>query len=287
MTSIAAENAPGATEYILHHQTFLSNKAPHGIIDFSVINYDTVFFSVLLAVVFFGLFWWVARKATAGVPGLTQNIIEWIVETVDEQVRDSFHGTSRLIAPLALTIFCWVFLFNFMDLVPVDLLPAAARGAGLEHLKVVPSTDLNATFALSLTVFILIIFYSLKMKGVVGFISELTLQPFSAKNVFVQALLVPVNFILESVTFLARPISLSLRLYGNLYAGEMIFLLIAVLSLSHGLHALTSVGGWFGIIGQFILGFIWTGFHILIITIQAFIFAVLTVVYLSMAHEHH
>jgi len=284
---MAAEKAPGVTEYILHHQTFLSNKAPHGIIDFSVINYDTVFFSVLLAVVFFGLFWWAARKATTGVPGLTQNIIEWIVEKVDEQVRDSFHGTSRLIAPLALTIFCWVFLFNFMDLVPVDLLPAAARGAGFEHLKVVPSTDLNATFALSLTVFILIIFYSLKMKGVVGFISELTLQPFSAKNVFMQALLVPVNFILESVTFLARPISLSLRLYGNLYAGEMIFLLIAVLTLSHGLHALTSVGGWFGIIGQFILGFIWTGFHILIITIQAFIFAVLTVVYLSMAHEHH
>jgi F-type H+-transporting ATPase subunit a len=283
----AAEDNGGATEYILHHQTFLSNKAPHGIVDFSVINYDTVFFSVLLAAVFFGLFWAVARKATTGVPGLTQNIIEWIVEKVDEQVRDSFHGTSRLIAPLALTIFCWVFLFNFMDLVPVDLLPAAARGAGFEHLKIVPSTDLNATFALSLTVFILIIFYSLKMKGVVGFISELTLQPFSVKNVFVQALLVPVNFILESVTFLARPISLSLRLYGNLYAGEMIFLLIAALTLSHGLHALTSVGGWLGLVGQFILGLIWTVFHILIITIQAFIFAVLTVVYLSMAHEHH
>ena len=283
----AAESSGGATEYILHHQAFLSNKAPHGIIDFSVINYDTVFFSVLLALVFFGLFWSVARKATTGVPGKLQNFIEIIVGWVDGQVRDTFHGSSRLIAPLALTIFCWVFLFNFMDLVPVDLLPAAARGAGFEHLKVVPSTDLNATFALSLTVFILIIFYSLKMKGVVGFISELTLQPFSAKNVFMQALLVPVNFILESVTFLARPISLSLRLYGNLYAGEMIFLLIAVLTLSHGLHALTSVGGWFGIIGQFILGFIWTGFHILIITIQAFIFAVLTVVYLSMAHEHH
>ncbi|TLY67817.1 MAG: F0F1 ATP synthase subunit A [Gammaproteobacteria bacterium] len=283
----AAESSGGATEYILHHQAFLSNKAPHGIVDLSVINYDTVFFSVLLALVFFGLFWSVARKATTGVPGKLQNFIEIIVGWVDGQVRDTFHGSSRLIAPLALTIFCWVFLFNFMDLVPVDLLPAAARGAGFEHLKVVPSTDLNATFALSLTVFILIIFYSLKMKGVVGFISELTLQPFSAKNVFMQALLVPVNFILESVTFLARPISLSLRLYGNLYAGEMIFLLIAVLTLSHGLHALTSVGGWFGIIGQFILGFIWTGFHILIITIQAFIFAVLTVVYLSMAHEHH
>ncbi len=231
----AAESSGGATEYILHHQAFLSNKAPHGIIDFSVINYDTVFFSVLLALVFFGLFWSVARKATTGVPGKLQNLIEIIVGWVDGQVRDTFHGSSRLIAPLALTIFCWVFLFNFMDLVPVDLLPAAARGAGLEHLKVVPSTDINATFGLSLTVFILIIFYSLKMKGVVGFISELTLQPFRARNVLVQGLLVPVNFVLESVTFLARPISLSLRLYGNLYAGEMIFLLLAALTLSHGL----------------------------------------------------
>jgi F-type H+-transporting ATPase subunit a len=283
----AAENGGGATEYILHHQTFLSNKAPHGIVDFTVINYDTVFFSVALAVAFFGLFWWVARKATAGVPSVTQAVIEWIIEKVDEQVRDSFHGTSRLIAPLALTIFCWVFLFNFMDLVPVDLLPAAARGAGFEHLKVVPSTDLNATFALSLTVFALIIFYSIKMKGIGGFIGELTLRPFQAKNWFVQTLLVPANFILESVTFLARPISLALRLYGNLYAGEMIFLLIAVLTLQHGIASLLTVGGWLGIIGQLILGFIWTGFHILIITIQAFIFAVLTVVYLSLASETH
>jgi F-type H+-transporting ATPase subunit a len=283
----AVERSGGATEYILHHQAFLSNKAPHGIIDFSVINYDTVFFSVLLALVFFGLFWSVARKATTGVPGKLQNFIEIIVGWVDGQVRDTFHGSSRLVAPLALTIFCWVFLFNFMDLVPVDLLPAAARGAGFEHLKVVPSTDINATFGLSLTVFILIIFYSLKMKGIVGFISELTLQPFRAKNLFVQALLVPVNFILESVTFLARPISLSLRLYGNLYAGEMIFLLLAALTLSHGLGSLATFGGWLGIIGQFVLAFVWTVFHILIITIQAFIFMVLTIVYLSMAHEHH
>lgn len=283
---MAAENAPGATEYILHHQTFLSNRAPHGIVDFTVINYDTVFFSVVLAVVFVGLFWLVARKATTGVPGLAQNIIEWIVEKIDGQVRDSFHGTSRLIAPLALTIFCWIFLFNFMDLVPVDLLPAAARGAGLEHLKVVPSTDLNATFAMSLTVFILVIFYSVKMKGLVGFVSELTLQPFSSKNVFVQALLVPVNFVLESVTFLARPVSLSLRLYGNLYAGEMIFLLLAVLTL-HGISGLASVGGWLGLIAQLALGFVWAAFHLFVITLQAFIFMVLTIVYLAMAHEHH
>src|ERR1700719_584733 len=282
-----AQHAPGATEYILHHQSFLSNKAPHGIVDFTVINYDTVFFSVLLALVFFVTFWLVARKATAGVPGKFQNFIEMIIEFIDNQVRDSFHGTSRLIAPLALTIFCWIFLFNFMDVVPVDLLPAVARGAGFEHLKVVPSTDLNATFALSLTVFILIIFYSVKMKGLVGFISELTLQTFRARNVLVQALLVPVNFILESVTFLARPISLALRLYGNLYAGEMIFLLLAALTLSRGLGGLATVGGWLGLIAQFALGLLWAAFHVLIITIQAFIFMVLTIVYLSMAHEHH
>ena len=283
----AAQNAPSATDYILHHLTFLSNKAPQGIVDFSVINYDTVFFSVLLAVVFGGSFYLAARTATAGVPGKFQNFVEMMVEFVDNQVRDSFHGTSKLIAPLALTIFCWVFLFNFMDLVPVDLLPAVARGIGLERLKVVPSTDLNATFALSLTVFILIVYYSLRMKGVVGFISELTLQPFNTKNVFAQALLVPVNFILESVTFLARPVSLSLRLYGNLYAGEMIFLLLALLTLSSGFGALATVGGWLGLLAQMILGLAWAIFHILVITLQAFIFMVLTIVYLSMAHEHH
>jgi F-type H+-transporting ATPase subunit a len=286
-TTLTAAEGGGPTEYIVHHETFLSNHLPHGILDFSVINYDTVFFSIALALVFFGVFWGVARRATSGVPGHLQGVIEVIVEVVDAQVRDTFHGTSRLIAPLGLTIFCWVFLFNFMDLVPVDLFPAAAHSAGLAHLKIVPSTDLNATFGLSLTVFILIIYYSLKMKGFLGFIAELTLQPFRAKNVFLQALLVPVNFILESVTFLARPISLSLRLYGNLYAGEMIFLLIAVLTLSHGLNSLLTIGGWLGIIGQFLLGLVWTVFHVLIITIQAFIFAVLTVVYLSMASEHH
>jgi len=283
----AAEKTGGATEYILHHQTFLSNDKPHGIVDFHVINYDTVFFSVLLALVFFGLFWLVARRATTGVPGKLQNFIEILVKFVDTQVRDSFQGSSRLIAPLALTIFCWVFLFNFMDLVPVDLLPWAAHGVGLAHLKVVPSTDINATFALSLTVFILIIFYSVKMKGVLGFVSELTLQPFKAKNVFLQALLVPVNFILESVTFLARPVSLALRLYGNLYAGEMIFLLLAALTLSRGLEGLASIGGvWWSFV-QIVLGLAWSIFHILVILIQAFIFMVLTIVYLSMASEHH
>jgi F-type H+-transporting ATPase subunit a len=283
----AAENAGGATEYIVHHETFLSNKVPHGIVDFSAINLDTVFFSVVLALLFGGAFYMAARKATTGVPGTFQLFVEVLVNFVDTQVRDTFHGTSKLIAPLALTIFSWILLFNIMDLVPVDLLPAAAHHAGFEHLKVVPSTDLNATFAMSLTVFVLIIYYSIKMKGFLGFVSELTLHPFSAKNVFLQALLVPVNFLLESVTLLARPISLSLRLYGNLYAGEMIFLLIAVLTLSRGFEALTHASGWAWILAQLVLGMIWSIFHVLIIVLQAFIFMVLTIVYLALASEHH
>lgn len=284
---MTAENAPGATEYIVHHETFFSNKVPHGIVDFSAINLDTVFFSVVLALLFGGAFFVAARRATTGVPGKFQLFVEVLVNFIDNQVKDTFHGTSKLIAPLALTIFCWILLFNIMDLVPVDLLPAAARYARLEHLKVVPSTDLNATFAMSLSVFVLIIFYSVKMKGFLGFIGELTLHPFNSKNVFLQALLVPVNFLLESVTLLARPVSLSLRLYGNLYAGEMIFLLIAVLTLSHGLDALTSLGGWAAIIAQIVLGLIWSIFHVLIIVLQAFIFMTLTIVYLALASEHH
>ena len=287
LTGMAAADAPGATEYIVHHETFLSNKVPHGIVDFSAINLDTVFFSVLLAVLFGGAFYIAARRATLGVPGKFQLFVEVLVDFIDNQVRDTFHGSSKLIAPLALTIFAWILLFNIMDLVPVDLLPAAAHHAGFEHLKVVPSTDLNATFAMSLSVFVLIIFYSIKMKGALGFLAELTLHPFSSKNIFLQALLVPVNFLLESVTLLARPVSLSLRLYGNLYAGEMIFLLIAVLTLSRGLDSLLSVGGWASIIAQLLLGFVWSVFHILIIVLQAFIFMVLTIVYLALASEHH
>jgi len=283
----AAEGGGGATDYIVHHETFLSNKVPHGIVDFTAINLDTVFFSVLLAVLFAASFYAVARRATTGIPGRFQLFIEVLVDFIDNQVRDTFHGSSKLIAPLALTIFAWILLFNIMDLVPVDLLPAAAHGAGLQHLKVVPSTDLNATFAMSLSVFALIIFYSIRMKGPLGFLAELTLHPFSSKNPFLQALLVPVNFLLESVTLLARPVSLSLRLYGNLYAGEMIFLLIAVLTLSRGLEGLLTVGGWVAIIVQIILGLIWSIFHVLIIVLQAFIFMVLTIVYLALASEHH
>src|SRR6201995_3937012 len=210
---MAAEQPSSANEYILHHLTFLQNKDPQGILDFSVIHWDSVFFSVLLAVLFAGSFYMAARKSNAGVPGKFQNFVELIVEFIDTQVKDSFHGTTKLIAPLALTIFCWVFLFNAMDVLPVDLLPAIAHGVGIEHLKVVPSTDVNVTFAMSLTVFALIIYYSIKMKGLGGFISEFTMQPFSSSNPIVKIILIPVNLLLEIVPFIARPISLALRLF--------------------------------------------------------------------------
>ena len=283
---MAAEQPSSANEYILHHLTFLQNKEPSGILDFSVIHWDTVFFSVLLAVVFAGSFYLAARKATTGVPTKFQNFVELVVEFIDNQVKDTFHGTNKLLAPLALTIFCWVFLFNAMDILPVDLLPAIAHSVGIEHLKVVPSTDLNITFAMSLSVFVLIIYYSIKMKGLGGFLAEFTLQPFSARNPILKVLLVPANLILEIVPFIARPLSLSLRLYGNLFAGEMIFLLLAVLTLK-GMEQLGSAGGWALLVAQFVLALVWAVFHLLIITLQAFIFMVLTVVYLAMAHEHH
>ena len=276
--------------YILEHLTFLTNKPQTTLVNFTVIDYDTVFFSVLLAVLFAGSFYWVARRASDSVksaPRGFQSFVEMIVEWVDAQVRDVYHGTNRLIAPLALTIFCWVYLFNFMDLVPVDLLPDLAKTVGLPHLKVVPSTDLNGVFGLSLTVFVLMIYYSIKVKGPLGFLGELTLHPFSSKNKLVQALFVPVNFVLESVTLIARPVSLALRLFGNIFAGEMIFVLLALLTLEHSYAGLASVSGWGLMLLQALLTFVWGVFHLLIITIQAFIFMVLTIVYLAMAHEHH
>src|SRR6202522_4584168 len=283
---MAAEQPITANEYILHHLTYLTNKAPKGILDLSVINWDSVLISLVLGLLFVGAFYLAARTATAGVPGKFQNFVEILVEFVDNQVKDTFHGTNKLLAPLGLTIFCWVFLFNFMDVVPVDLLPLLARDAGVAHLKVVPSTDLNVTFALSLTVFVLIIYYSIKVKGLGGFLGELTLQPFSAKNPVVKVLLVPANLLLEIVPLLARPLSLSLRLYGNLFAGEMIFLLLATLSLS-GLHQLSTASGWFFLVLQVLLAAAWTVFDFLIGVLQAFIFMVLTIVYLSMAQETH
>jgi F-type H+-transporting ATPase subunit a len=286
-----AEETPNSTEYIAHHLTFLTNHPAHGLADFSVVNFDSVFFSVLLAIVFGGTFYLVARKATSGAPGKLQNFVELVVEWVDTQVKDVYSGSSSLIAPLALTIFCWVFLFNAMDIIPVDLFPSAATAAGLSHLRIVPSTDLNVAFAMSLTVFVLIIIYSIRFKGLGGFIGELALHPFPTSgknaNMLVRILCIPINLVIELPSFLARPVSLALRLYGNMYAGEMVFVLIALLTLSSGFHALTSGGGWLAILGSIGLGLVWSIFHILVVVLQAFIFMMLTIVYLSQASEHH
>ena len=269
----AAEHAPSGSEYIVHHLQNLQYGQ-----GFWTFNLDSIFFSVLLGLVFIVSFWMAARKATAGVPGKFQNFVEVMVEFVDAQVRDTFHGDSKLIAPLALTIFCWILLFNFMDNVPVDLLPLIGQKAfGLEHLKVVPSTDLNITFGLSITVFLIVMFYSFKIKGFRGFTWELLTHPFGKW-------MMPFKLLLNLIEHLARPVSLGLRLYGNLFAGEVIFLLLAMLGGSFFIGSLAGIGG---ALGHLVLGVVWACFHILVIPLQAFIFMVLTIVYLSQAHETH
>jgi F-type H+-transporting ATPase subunit a len=268
-----AEHAPSGSEYIVHHLKNLQYGE-----GFWTYNVDSIFFSVFLGVLFAGSFWLAARKLKAdGVPRGFQSFVEVVVEFVDSQVRDTFHGTSKLIAPLALTIFCWVLLMNFMDVVPVDLLPLVGQTVGVEYLKVVPTTDLQITLGMSVTVFLIVMYYSFKIKGFGGFTWELLTHPFGKW-------MMPFNLLLNLIEHLARPVSLGLRLYGNLYAGEMIFLLLAVLG---GSFAITSLAGIGGAIGQFLLAVVWACFHILVIPLQAFIFMVLTIVYLSQAHETH
>ena len=245
---------------------------------FWAFHVDTLGWSIFLGLVFLVMFRSAAKRATSGQPGALQNFVEVMVEFVDQSVKDTFHGKNAVIAPLALTIFVWIFLMNLMDLVPVDWLPLlAATISGNEHLffRVVPTTDPNATLGMAISVFALIIYYSIKVKGIGGFVGELTLHPFNSKNVVVQAILVPINFLLEFVTLIAKPFSLGLRLFGNMYAGELIFILIAVIF---------SAGFLLGVFGL-ALNWAWAMFHILIITLQAFIFMMLTIVYLSLAHE--
>jgi len=238
------------------------------------INVDSMFWSVLLGLIFVVLFRGAAKKASSGKPSKFQALVEIIVEFVDGSVKDTYHGTSRLIAPLGLTIFVWVFLMNLMDLIPVDWIPLAAGAAGITYMKVVPSTDVNVTFGMSIAVFFLIIFYTIKNKGVMGFVKELTLHPIAPPTKGIGLLAAPFmiafNFLLESVALIAKPISLSLRLFGNMFAGELIFILIALLG-----------------VYQLPLHFGWAVFHVLIVTLQAFIFMMLTIVYLSLASESH
>jgi F-type H+-transporting ATPase subunit a len=285
------EHALTAQGYIQHHLTnltlglhpehglsFAHSQAEAAEMGFWAINVDTMFFSILLGWLAFSFFRKVAQRATAGVPDGAQNFVEAIVDFVDENVRGSFSGRNPMVAPLALTIFVWVFLMNLMDLIPVDLLPwlfaqfMSLFGADPHHvfLRVVPTTDPNTTFGLALVVFGLVLYYSFKIKGLSGFLGELAFQPFGKWGL-------PANLILEGIGLLSKPVSLALRLFGNMYAGEMIFILIAMM---YG-------GGWvLGITGG-LAQFAWAVFHILIITLQAFIFMVLTIVYLDMAHQTH
>ncbi|MDO8860114.1 F0F1 ATP synthase subunit A [Haliea sp. E1-2-M8] len=292
---MAGENQT-VSDYIVHHLTNLTyGKLPEGYerydgsivadggawvmahggteaaaMGFTAIHVDSMVWSIGLGIVFSWMFYSVAKKASSGVPSGFVNAIEMIVQFVDNTVRDTFHGRNPLIAPLSLTIFVWIFLMNLMDLVPVDLVPELLMLLGVEYQKIVPSTDPNITFGLSIGVLILILYYSIKVKGF-GFAKELALNPFN------HPLFIPVNLFMEIVGLLAKPFSLALRLFGNMYAGEMIFILIAAL-FSAGLAWMVPAG--FLQIG-------WAIFHILVITLQAFIFMVLTIVYLSMAHEDH
>lgn len=247
-----------ATSYIQHHLEHWQWKTAFG-----TFNLDTLLTSWVIGITFLWLFYRVAKRATVGVPGPFQNFIELLYDFVQTQVKETYHGRSRLIAPLALTIFVWIFLMNVMDLLPVDIIPKVGEYFGASHFKAVPTTDPNLTLGMSVSVFLLIIFYSVHIKGFKGFFQELTCKPFGWK-------FFPINVVLKLVEELAKPISLGLRLFGNLYAGELIFILVALL------------GYW-----QVTLGVPWAIFHILVITIQAFIFMMLTIVYLSLASEEH
>lgn len=260
-----ADAGHSPAEYVTHHLKHWSSTSDSGFISMSAWHLDTLLLSTVLGLIFLTIFRIAAVRATQGVPGKLQNFVELMVEFVDNSVKDSFHGARSFIGPLALTIFCWVFLWNCMDLIPVDVPPWIAKNVfGLEYFRAVPSADMSATFALSISVFVLIFVYSFKGKGAGGFAKEFLTHPFGAK-------MLPANVLLNTVEYLARPLSLALRLFGNLYAGELIFILIALLP-------------WWA---QVIPGMGWMIFHILVVTLQAFIFMTLTIVYLSMAYEHH
>jgi F-type H+-transporting ATPase subunit a len=270
MAAEHAEHALTPTGYIPHHLTFLTKP---GDTPFWTVHVDTLVTSALLGMIVFGFLFWVVRGATAGVPGKRQAFVELAIEFVNEQVRSMFHGEIRFLAPLALTVFVWVFFMNSMDFLPVDIMAwVYAHVFGLENWRSVPTADVNTTFALALTIWLLMIFFSVKVKGIGGFIHELFCAPFGSSP-----LLWIFNFLFNLVEYISKPLSHSLRLYGNMYAGEIIFLLL-------GLWAAT---GLVGTLGGAILSALWAIFHILIVALQAFIFMMLTIVYIAMAHESH
>jgi F-type H+-transporting ATPase subunit a len=286
--STAAGHGPTAGEYIVHHLTFWQNKKPANVVDFSVFNWDSLFWAILLGVLTCFFLWKAARKATSGVPGRFQAAVEILVEMVDAQAKGIVHNaTSRkFVAPLALTVFVWIFVMNAMDLFPVDLFPYiwqkifGAAGHDPEHayMRVVPTADLSITMGLSLSVLLVCLIYNVKIKGLGGWVHELFTAPFGA-----HPLLWPFNFLMQIIEFVAKTVSHGMRLFGNMYAGELIFLLIALMGGAFSLSA-TGIGL---AIGHIIAGSAWAIFHILIITLQAFVFMMLTLVYVGQAHDAH
>ena len=279
---MAAEgHAPTSGEYIVHHLTHLQTGKPKGLVDFSVLNFDSMVFSAVIGMIGCFLLWKAARAATSGVPGRFQAAVEILYEMVESQAKGIVHSASsrRLVAPLALTVFVWIFLLNAMDLLPVDLLPLIGEHVlGLEHLRVVPTADLSVTMGLSVGVLILCLIYNVKIKGLGGWIHELFAAPFGDHWA-----LYPFNFAMQVVEFVAKTVSHGMRLFGNMYAGELIFLLIALLG---GAFTLSLGGFALGLL-HIVAGTVWAIFHILIITLQAFVFMMLTLVYVGQAHDSH
>jgi F-type H+-transporting ATPase subunit a len=270
-----------AGEYIIHHLQHLQNEHQHGVVDFSVVNLDSSFFTIVIGVLGCWLLWLAARKATSGVPGRFQAAVEILVEMVDSQAKGIVHNAQsrKLVAPLALTVFVWIFLLNAMDLLPVDLLPWIGENIfGLQHLRVVPTADLSITMGLSLGVLIVCLIYNVKIKGVGGWAHELIAAPFGDKW-----FLWPVNLLMQIIEFVAKTVSHGMRLFGNMYAGELIFMLIALMG---GAFALSATGILLTL-GHIVAGSVWAIFHILIITLQAFVFMMLTLVYVGQAHDSH
>lgn len=277
---MATSQAPTATEYIVHHLTHLSTGKQGFIVDFSVVNIDTLFFSICCLALTLFLLHRAARRATAGVPGRFQAFVEMIVEMVEEQSKSIVHGDRTFIAPLAITVFVWIFFMNAIDLIPVDLFPWIAHTIfGIEYLRPLPTADVNGTIGMSLGVLVLMIYYGVKIKGVGGWVHELFTAPFGANPI-----LWPFNFLLNLIEYLAKMVSLGMRLFGNMYAGELLFFLIALLG---GTWAFRADGSLLLAAGHILAGTAWLLFHILIVTLQAFIFMMLTLVYIGQAHEGH
>jgi len=282
---MAAETGPSAGEYIVHHLHHLSNKTPANVVDFTVFNFDSLFWAILLGALTCYFLWRAARKATAGVPGRFQAAVEFLVEMVESQAKGIVHNAQsrKFVSPLALVVFLWILVMNAMDLLPVDLLPQIWHGVAPavgspDYMRVVPTADLSISMGLSLAVLLICLYYNIKVKGLGGWVHELFTAPFGSHP----ALWIP-NFFMQVVEFIAKTVSHGMRLFGNMYAGELVFMLIALMG---GAWSLTATG--IGLaIGHIIAGTAWAIFHILIITLQAFVFMMLTLVYVGQAHDAH